>query len=628
MRRGLTLRVVTAGMVLAAIVGASFAVLLRAIFVQDHSALLATHSQEVLASANRLERLVVDLESGSRGYLLTGEEGFLLPWTAARKSVPGESANLRRLAEVPTQHERAVRVTSLIDSYIKDYSIPLVEGGRQGDPSVRSVATANEGRHRVDMIRSGFAELEAAEGALATARNASSIATAELAVAAAATGLGVSVLLIAGATFYLTRAIVRPVRRAARMADQLAGGDLSTRIPETSVGELGLLEHSFNQMGDSLATSRAESAQLLNEQAALRRVATLVARGQSPASVLTAVAEEAGTVLGVAGARVLRLESDGTATVIAIWGRSGSTAPRLNERVSLDQLAVTSAVAQAGRPAWRDVGSSTVEGTTTPGPLIGLGAPIVVDGRVWGVMVTLLERATPMPPDTEDRVSQFTDLVATAVANGQAREDLAASRARLVTASDEARHRIERDLHDGAQQRLVSLALDVRAAAAGVADQAELRDQLGHIAAGLTAALDDLREVSRGIHPAILSEGGLGPALRGLARRSAVPVELDTDLTRRPPPAVEIAVYYVVAEALTNATRHADASVIRIEAHQVDDRLIVSVADDGAGGADPAAGSGLVGLIDRIDALGGRITVVSPPGEGTTIRVELPTPTS
>ncbi|HEY1574655.1 MAG TPA: CHASE3 domain-containing protein [Pseudonocardiaceae bacterium] len=616
------MRVLTAGVVLALVVGASFAVLLRAIFAQDHSALLAMHSQEVLASANRLERLVVDLESGPRGYLLTGEERFLQPWAAARASVPGESANLRQLATVPAQHDRVVRVTSLIDSYVRDYSIPLVVGGREGDPSVRSVATANEGLRRVTMIRAGFAELEAAERALATGRNASSIATADAAVAAAATGLGVSVLLIAGATTYLTRAIVRPVRRAARMADQLAGGDLSTRIPETSVGELGLLEHSFNEMGDSLATSRAESAQLLNAQAALRRVATLVARGQSPSSVLTAVAEEAGTVLGVAGARVLRLEPDGTATVIAVWGTSGQNAPPLNHRVSLDQLPVTEAVARTGRTALHDIPTGAERAA-----LLGLGAPIVVDGRVWGVMVTLLEPAGPLPPDAEERVAQFTDLVATAVANGQAREDLAASRARLVTASDEARHRIERDLHDGAQQRLVSLALDVRSAAA-VADRTELRDQLGQIAVGLTAALDDLREVSRGIHPAILSEGGLGPALRGLARRSAVPVELRTDVGSRPPLAVEIAVYYVVSEALTNATRHADASVIRVQAIQTDDLLLVTVADDGVGGADPAAGSGLVGLIDRIDALGGRITVVSPPGEGTTIRVELPTHTS
>jgi signal transduction histidine kinase len=621
-RRGLTWRVLTAGVVLALVVGASFAVLLRAIFAQDHSALLAMHSQEVLASANRLERLVVDLESGPRGYLLTGEERFLAPWAAARASVPGESANLRQLTVVPAQHERAVRVTSLIESYVRDYSIPLVVGGREGDPNVRSVATANEGLRRVTMIRAGFAELEAAERALATGRNASSIATADAAVVAAATGLGVSVLLIAGATTYLTRAIVRPVRRAARMADQLAGGDLSTRIPETSIGELGLLEHSFNEMGHSLATSRAESAQLLNEQAALRRVATLVARGQSPSSVLTAVAEEAGTVLGVAGARVLRLESDGTATVIAVWGTSGQNAPPLGERVSLDQLPVTEAVARTGRTAVNDIPPGAEREA-----LLGLGAPIVVDGRVWGVMVTLLERAGPLQPDAEERVAQFTDLVATAVANGQAREDLAASRARLVTASDEARYRIERDLHDGAQQRLVSLALDVRSAAA-VADRTELRDQLGQIAAGLTAALDDLREVARGIHPAILSEGGLGPALRGLARRSAVPVELHTDVGSRPSPAVEIAVYYVVSEALTNATRHADASVIRVRAIRTDDVLLVTVADDGVGGADPAAGSGLVGLIDRIDALGGRITVVSPPGEGTTIRVELPTHTS
>jgi signal transduction histidine kinase len=629
-RAGLTLRVLTAGVVLALIVGASFTVLLRAIFAQSHSASLAAHSQQVLASANRLERLVVDLESGTRGYQLTGEEDFLRPWILARAAEPEESGHLLSLTRGSVQHQRAERIDALIDSYIDDYSVPLVAAERRGDPSARTVATAKDGLNRVTAIRHEFTALNAAERTLASNQDAASVRTAREAVAAAASGLGVSVLLIAGATTYLTRAIVRPVRRAATMADHMAGGDLSVRVPETSVGELRLLEHSFNELGRSLATSRAESAQLLDEQAALRRVATLVARGRSPANVLTAVAEEAGRVLGVAGARVLRLESDGSATVIATWGAVTESAPPLNERVSLDELQVTEAVARTGRTTVRELTPSPTRAPDDPPePLRGMGAPIVVDGRVWGVLVTLSEQERPLPPDAEQRIAQFTDLVATAVANGQAREDLAASRARLVTASDEARHRIERDLHDGAQQRLVSLTLDVRSAAAGVpADQPELRDQLGSIAAGLAAALDDVRELSRGIHPAILSEGGLGPALRGLARRSAVPVELHIELVGRPAPAVEIAVYYVVAEALANATRHAGATELRVDAIQVRDRLVVTVTDDGVGGADPAAGSGLVGLMDRIDALGGQITITSPPGVGTTIRVELPAPTS
>jgi signal transduction histidine kinase len=240
-------------------------------------------------------------------------------------------------------------------------------------------------------------------------------------------------------------------------------------------------------------------------------------------------------------------------------------------------------------------------------------------------MTALSTRDEPLPEDTENRFANFTDLIATAIANVQARADLAASRARVVTAADETRRRIERDLHDGIQQRLVSLALDLRAAEAGVpAELPGLLAELSEVASGLAAAVDELREIARGIHPAILSEGGLGPALRALARRSAIPVELDVQVESRLAPPVEVAAYYTVAEALANATKHARASVVRVEAAVRGDRLHVSVRDDGVGGADPARGSGLIGLTDRIEALEGRITVASPPGLGTSLQVELP----
>jgi signal transduction histidine kinase len=206
------------------------------------------------------------------------------------------------------------------------------------------------------------------------------------------------------------------------------------------------------------------------------------------------------------------------------------------------------------------------------------------------------------------------------------RADLASSRARVVTAGDRARRRIERDLHDGTQQRLISLLLELRSAEAAVpADQPELRAQLDRIAAELTAALEDLRELAQGIHPAILSEGGLGPAVKALARRSAVPVELDLDLPARLPEPVEVAAYYVVSEALANAAKHARAEVVEVAAAAEGDTLRLSVHDDGVGGATPGAGSGLLGLTDRVESLGGTISVDSPPGEGTTVRVVLPT---
>jgi signal transduction histidine kinase len=231
----------------------------------------------------------------------------------------------------------------------------------------------------------------------------------------------------------------------------------------------------------------------------------------------------------------------------------------------------------------------------------------------------------PLPADTEVRLASFTKLVATAIANAQSRAALAASRARVVAAADETRRRIERDLHDGAQQRLVSLMLELRAAQAAVPPQlGELEGELSRVTDGLASVCEELREISRGIHPAILSERGLGPALRVLARRSAVPVELDLHAVRRLPEPVEVAAYYVVSEALTNAAKHAQASVVQVDVDTDDSIVQLAIRDDGVGGADPVRGSGLTGLSDRVEALGGGIEVASPAGRGTSLLVRIP----
>jgi signal transduction histidine kinase len=230
-----------------------------------------------------------------------------------------------------------------------------------------------------------------------------------------------------------------------------------------------------------------------------------------------------------------------------------------------------------------------------------------------------------LPRRAETHICDFTDLVAIAIANAQARTDLTASRARIVAATDQARHRVERDLHDGTQQRLISLALDLRAAEHNVPDDApELKVQLAKIATGLTDALTDLAETVHGIHPAILTQGGLGPAISGLARRSTVPAKLDVRIETRLPETVEITAYYIVAEALANAAKYAQASGVHVEANIQDGRLHLSVRDDGVGSADPGQGSGLTGLVDRVEALYGSIEITSPAGQGTLLRVELP----
>jgi signal transduction histidine kinase len=251
--------------------------------------------------------------------------------------------------------------------------------------------------------------------------------------------------------------------------------------------------------------------------------------------------------------------------------------------------------------------------------------PVSVEGRLWGVMI-VGSRTGPLPPGTEARLAGFTELAAAAIANAEAQAALTASRARIVAACDETRRRIERNLHDGAQQRLVSLALVLRAAEAAAPPGAGelLLQQLDNVAAGLDDVLEDLREIARGLHPAILAESGLQPALKTLARQSAVPVDFDIRVDRRLPDPVEIAAYYTVSEALANIAKHAHATVVDVRAAETDGVLHVRVRDDGRGGANFGDGSGLVGLKDRAEALGGCLRLHSPPGAGTTMEVELP----
>jgi signal transduction histidine kinase len=255
-----------------------------------------------------------------------------------------------------------------------------------------------------------------------------------------------------------------------------------------------------------------------------------------------------------------------------------------------------------------------------------VGSPIVVGGRLWGALfVHSKQTDQPLPRDTESRLTGFTELVATAIANAESHVELMASRTRIVTAADETRRRIERDLHDGTQQRLVSLGLELRAAQPAVPPQFDdLERELSRVAEELASVFDELREISHGIHPAILSEGGLQPALEALCRRSPVSVELDLRAERRLPPPVEVAAYYVVSEALTNATKHAHASIVHVGIDTRDEILRLAIRDDGIGGADPGQGSGLLGLSDRIEALGGTLEVTSPAGKGTTLLIEIP----
>jgi signal transduction histidine kinase len=369
-----------------------------------------------------------------------------------------------------------------------------------------------------------------------------------------------------------------------------------------------------------------ETTRLAQEQGALRRIASLVARGLPPASVFSQIADEVGVLLGAELALLARADPDGLITVVADWGDVG-TDIAVGSRWPLAEPLPTSMMPTH----WM---ADPVEHEVAPGPWgdavktmsvrSSIVSSIVIDGCAWG-FILLATRTSALPANAAAQMGDFSELLGTAIRNADNRAELKASRARIVAAADGTRRRIERDLHDGAQQRLVALALSVRAAQAAVPPQnVDLRGELSNVADGLVSVLDELRELSHGVHPAVLGERGLQPALRALARRSPIEVGLDVSVEKRLPQQIEVTAYYVVSELLTNAAKHAQASAIDVRVNISDKVLLLTVGDDGVGGADSGRGSGLVGLEDRVAAMGGTISLRSPVGGGTYVHVAIP----
>ncbi|MEU6665909.1 DUF4118 domain-containing protein [Streptomyces sp. NPDC046727] len=384
------------------------------------------------------------------------------------------------------------------------------------------------------------------------------------------------------------------------------------------------------QLADRLRRAALAAERLMEEQSALRRVAELVARSVPPAAVFEAVTREVGLLCGADVARMERYEADGTVTGIAAWSRSRGPDPLpVGTRIDLDGLSVARDVRDGGRPvrieSFAGATGAIARESRAKGIRSSVGCPVIVGGRLWGAIAASTRGDKPFPAKTEEQIARFTALVATAVENAEARAELTASRARLVNAADETRRRIERDLHDGVQQRLVSLVLLVGSTQAMVPNGLdEVRARLHQVVAGLTDASDEVREMARGIHPAILTRGGLVAALKALARRCPLPVDLVVRDDGELPGQVQVSGYYVVSEALTNVVKHARASAATVTVEQRDETLCLTVRDDGVGGADFSRGTGLVGLKDRVEALGGRVFLDSPHTAGTTLRAELP----
>ncbi|MEV4134278.1 DUF4118 domain-containing protein [Dactylosporangium sp. NPDC049742] len=376
----------------------------------------------------------------------------------------------------------------------------------------------------------------------------------------------------------------------------------------------------------SLETSREQLRRLAAEQAALGRVAKLVAGGSPPAEVFDAITTELHGLMSEYSTWLCRYEADGSASVVATNLTDELTT---DVRWPIDGENVLVKVRETGCAARVDSFNDAAGPVAAHARDLGIhsvvGVPIVVDGRLWGVAGVAWVRSEPLPPGTEARVAEFTDLAATAIANADGKAELSASRARLVAAADQARQRIERNLHDGAMQHFLAVAMQLGATEAILPPElTEARSELAHARRGLNSAMDNLREISRGIHPTLLASDGLPTALRALARRSPVPVDLDVHTDQRMPPVVETAAYYIVSEALTNAVKHAHATVVHVQATR-NDLLHLSIYDDGIGGADPHRGTGLTGLQDRVEALGGHLTITSPADGGTRLSATIPT---
>jgi len=416
------------------------------------------------------------------------------------------------------------------------------------------------------------------------------------------------------------QAVAAPVILDGRIWGHLAAfGEAGDVLPDES--ELKLADFTA-LMATAIASAdtRSELRGLASAQgAALRRVATLVATQADPAQVFRAVATEAADALQVERVVVAQRHTNGAVSLLGAVSPPGS-----DQGFSPTARYVAELVALRGRTArlddWVEVPPDIAAAARRESVTSTVGAPIVVDDAPWGVIVVLSPVA--LPTDADTRLTDFTHLVAGSIANVRARNELMASRARIVSASDEARRRIERDLHDGIQQHVVSLGLSLQSARRNSSLPPEVASQLDTISRGLDVLIEEIQTFSQGLHPELLSRSGLPAALRALARRSPLPVDLEVTVGRLPEP-VETAIYFVVSEALANTIKHAGEATVSIEVSCHADVVHATIADNGCGGAAPGSGTGLIGLVDRVEALGGRLTVHSPSGMGTRIDLAL-----
>jgi signal transduction histidine kinase len=443
-------------------------------------------------------------------------------------------------------------------------------------------------------------------------------------------GAATAILVVCSITVWNTAQSEGPFVRDS-ITDSLLATQLFIAISAITSLILAAVTAERTRAARALAATEAAQRALADEQAALRRVATLVAGEAPPSRVFEHVTEEVGRLLALPAASVLQYDGARTATIVGTWSEDGKPAFPVGATLDLDGDTVVAKVLRSGTAQrvdrYEEASGTLAETVRSFGYRAAVAAPVTVGGRLWGVLAAATTSDERLPDGLERRLCDFAELVAQALANADAYEKLAASRARLVEVGDAERRRLERNLHDGAQQRLVSVAIELNIVAARFeSDPRVAREVLTQAQDELARGLTELRELARGIHPAVLTERGLGPALDALLRRAPIPVDITEVPEGRLPAHVEAAAYYVVAEAITNVGKYARASGATVSISRSNGAATVSVTDDGVGGADPARGSGLRGLAARVEALNGHLHVDSAPGRGTRIRAEIPCP--
>ncbi|WP_329234293.1 CHASE3 domain-containing protein [Actinoallomurus sp. NBC_01490] len=552
-------------------------------------------SAAVLLAANRLERLMADLEQSQLRYLATGNTRSLRPWQAARTALPRQAAALQRLAAEngSEQDRRAREIVRAATAYLREHAEPLMTMARRDRHGARALVTHAEGRRRIETIRRKFDHFADVQQRLVRARERDAVPAVRRMTAAAA---GVSGCLLLA---FLASGLVR--RR---------------RGPGTRVG----LE--WLDLGRLRRTS--------GEREGLRRLAALAAGKASPEEIAAETARQMGRVLRAEHTMICRYEPDGTVRVTGHWSVPGAppVMPPAEGHWPVEDDHVTAAVRRTGRPA-RLHGDRAAAGAL--GDWLAAneirrfaGCPILTGERLWGMAAVLFRSPLRRTARAEQTMRQFAALVGVGLENAAHRAELAASRVRLIEAADAARRRIERHLHESTQQRLVAVGLELSAVERTVpAGMEELRGQVSTAARELREVIEGLQDVARQLHPAFLLRRGLEPSLRALARRTPLPVDLEAHGRQPPSWNSAMTVYYVVAEALTNAVLHAHASVVRVRL-ELEDEVRLRIDDDGVGGAHPYPGSALAHLRDRAEALGGEFTIDSPVGGGTSVRVTIP----